>query len=667
MIRSRIIQVIALVALVAMLMSAGRLLPGIIRQSDSAALRYTTVSVDNAPPEVVLGSAIGALRGIFVDVLWIRANLMKEKGLFYEANTLAVLITKLQPRFASVWMFHGHNMAYNISVATHTQAERWEWVKKGIDLLRKEALVYNPNNVDLYRELAYYFLHKIEGVSDDAHLYYKRMLCDEWHNLLGEPPVDYPQRVAWIKQVADAPISLEAAEQRTPGVAQLVEDYRAALEPYQEVTRLDLQRDFFNKEFLISYSFWKTIQVSPYAMMLGNDRALRAAAEDPASNVHRLGSAYVALDALASNPDYAAAWETLLAFVRKKVLQEEYNMDPQYMFELTRDWGPIDWRHGCAHAFYWARRGALLGEARHNNQDLVYKIVNNDRMAAASMQDLARYGWIIYDPLSGTQFPSRMPDIRWIDSIEVFFTHLYNKHQNVEGWGPDNFKDWYLNFMSSAVRELYRMGETERALVIYKRLDDRFGRGGLIPNAEYSIPLDVFVDKQTMGEYDMQPHVATTDVQNALYYAIRRGLGEDRPEVYENAKNFADRVLNFFRSSEYNRFVNKFGEERMTGIIADLENVELAVFGRIMLDTSIPLVERLRLYNVHAPLRVRQYLYDVVREPLRAEVEASPFQGRADFSRMLIEPPGMPEFRLEMQALRAQQEAERAGRLESDE
>jgi len=666
MIHSRLIQAIALVVMVGALMAAGRLLPGIIKQSDDSSLRYTTVSVDNAPPEVVLGSAIGALRGIFVDVLWIRANIMKEDGLFYEANTLAELITKLQPRFASVWMFHGHNMAYNISVATHTQAERWEWVKKGIDLLRREALVYNPNNVDLYRELSYYFLHKIEGVSDDAHLYYKRMLCDEWHNLLGEPPADYAQRAEWIKKVADAPISLEAAEQKTPGVIELVEKYRVALAPYQEVTRLDFNRDFLNQEFLTSYSFWKTIQTSPYALMLGNDRALRAAAEDPTSNVHRLGSAYVALDTLANDSEYAEEWDTLLAFTRKKVLREEYNMDAQFMFELTRDWGPIDWRHGSAHSFYWSRLGAHLGETRHNNEDLVYKIVNNDRMAAAAMQDLARFGWIIYDPLSGTQFPSRMPDIRWIESIERFFTHLYKKHENVPGWKGDNFKDWYLNFMKSAIRELYRMGEYDYALKIYRRLDDRFGRGGLIPNSEYSIPLDEFVDKQTIGEYEMQPHVATTDVQNALYYAIRRGLGEDRPEVYENAKKFADRVLSFFRTSEYNKFVNKFGEERITGIIADLEHVELAVFGRIMLDTSIDLTERLRLYNVHAPLRIRQALYDVIREPLRAEVESSPFQGRAEFSQMLIEPPGMPEFRLEMQAIRAQQEAERAGRLESD-
>ena len=60
------------------------------------------------------------MRGLIVDYLWIKVNLMKQQGLYYEIMADADLITKLQPRFAPVWTFHGHNMAYNISVATNT-------------------------------------------------------------------------------------------------------------------------------------------------------------------------------------------------------------------------------------------------------------------------------------------------------------------------------------------------------------------------------------------------------------------------------------------------------------------------------------------------------------------------------------------------------------------
>ncbi|NIN12107.1 MAG: hypothetical protein GTO61_12015, partial [Gemmatimonadales bacterium] len=75
-------------------------------------------------------------------------------------------------RFAAVWAFHGHNMAYNISVAHNTEDERWEWVKAGINLVRNDGLRYNPNDLQLHRELAFFFIHKIEGYADDAHLYY---------------------------------------------------------------------------------------------------------------------------------------------------------------------------------------------------------------------------------------------------------------------------------------------------------------------------------------------------------------------------------------------------------------------------------------------------------------------------------------------------------------
>ncbi len=673
--RNRVNQIVALAFMLVALGAGGMLLPRIITQSEDASLRYTSVAVENAPPEVVIGSAIGALRGILVDVLWVRANLMKEDGLYYEANTLAELITRLQPHFAAVWIFHSHNMAYNISVATHTQAERWEWVKKGIDLMRNEAVVFNPNNVELYKDLAYYFLHKIEGVSDDAHLYYKRMLCDEWHKVLGEPPhgwlsVEESERLGepsprteWIKEVADAPISVEALVKKNEKAGELLEKIREFIGPHQDLANLDFSQDFLTREFLYSYSNWKTIQDSPYAHVLGHDAGLRAAAADPSHDEHAVGLYYMALDSLAVDPEYEQAWKDLLAFTRKKVLREDYNMDAKFMYELTRDWGPIDWRHGCAHAFYWSRRGAALGESRSNNDDLVYKIVNNDRMATASMQEMHRFGWIHYDPLAGMVYPDRMIDIRWIEGVEKFFEHLYIKHWEVPGWGSDNFKDFYLNFMKSTIREVYRMGDRAKAEELYDRLDRKFGSGGLVPNSEFSIPLDVFVENQTRVEYDKQPHIATTDVQSALYYAIRIGLGRGRPEMYEEAKEFADKVLTWFKNDEDNSFRNTFGEERITGIISTLENTELAVWGRIMLDPSIDLIERLNLYNVHAPLPIRQALYDLAYAPLRAQVENSPV-ALADFEKMFVEPPGMAEYRAEQELRRQQQEAEAAGRAE---
>jgi len=65
--------------------------------------------LENAPPSLAFATvALGAFRGLIVDVLWIRADQLKEEGKFFDAKQLAEWITLLQPRFAAVWDFqHG--------------------------------------------------------------------------------------------------------------------------------------------------------------------------------------------------------------------------------------------------------------------------------------------------------------------------------------------------------------------------------------------------------------------------------------------------------------------------------------------------------------------------------------------------------------------------------
>ncbi len=139
------------------------------------------------PPSLAFATvAMGAFRGLVVDILWMRADKLKEEGQFFDARQLAEWITKLQPRFAAVWEFHAWNMAYNISVAIPaTQPEqRWRWVKNGYELLRDEGIPLNPKSIQLYRELARIFQHKLGGVSDDCQEYYKLQFAEEIGPLL---------------------------------------------------------------------------------------------------------------------------------------------------------------------------------------------------------------------------------------------------------------------------------------------------------------------------------------------------------------------------------------------------------------------------------------------------------------------------------------------------
>jgi hypothetical protein len=147
---------------------------------DREALGLTRVQpLENAPPVLAFTTvALGGFRGLISNALWIRANDLQEEDKFFEMAQLADWITKLEPHFVQVWTVQAWNMAYNISVKFKDYTDRWRWVKRGIELLRDDGLRYNPNETLLYRELAWFFQHKMGQTLDDGHMYYKQ----QWAN-----------------------------------------------------------------------------------------------------------------------------------------------------------------------------------------------------------------------------------------------------------------------------------------------------------------------------------------------------------------------------------------------------------------------------------------------------------------------------------------------------
>jgi len=409
--RDRLIQLACVIVFVCGAAISGAFVPNLLQQATTEGLRYTADPVEGAPPIIVIGTAIGALRGLLADYLWIKLQAQKDQGLFYEAMADADLITKLQPRFAEVWGFHGHNMAYNISVLTNTPEERWAWVNAGIDLVRNKGLRYNPNDLGLNKELAFWFSHKIDGVSDDAHLYYKREFAKEWFYILGSPPFDQVEREKWMRAIANAPDTLEELENKNPEVKTLINELTAEFAPFDKQFRFKL-----DKEFLINLGKWMAVKTSPYAKILNLEKKFKAS--DPI---------FIAFDRVLSKPDQQAGINALLPFLRKRALIDDYNMNPTKMADYTRDYGPLDWRHPQAHAFYWSKLGAEQGEARYGAPDNAYKVMNNDRMTIQAMQAMNHSGLMAIDPFSNDN-PTRLQDNRWIKSIEKYFLQLYEKH-----------------------------------------------------------------------------------------------------------------------------------------------------------------------------------------------------------------------------------------------
>jgi hypothetical protein len=171
---------------IVLLLFAGILLFGSSRVQNSMnvdreKLNLTRIEpLKNAPPVLAFTTvALGGFRGLISNALWMRASDLQDEDKFFEMAQLADWITKLEPHYVQVWLVQSWNMAYNISVKFKDFPDRWRWVSKGIELLRDDGLHYNPNEVLIYRELAWFFQHKMGQNLDDANMYYKQAWANE--------------------------------------------------------------------------------------------------------------------------------------------------------------------------------------------------------------------------------------------------------------------------------------------------------------------------------------------------------------------------------------------------------------------------------------------------------------------------------------------------------
>jgi hypothetical protein len=306
---------------------------------------------------------------------------------------------------------------------------------------------------------------------------------------------------------------------------------------------------------------------------------------------------------------------------------------------------------------YFARLGSELGNHRVV-KDNEHNAINIDRQQLHSLQALARSGRITYDPYSPSM-PGRIPEPRFIDTIDTMFEKLYIKYIDARGAGGETFMPFMENFMSSAIREAYRAGELDRARVMLDRLDGLFGTGASPPNHKYNEDLDVFVMRETKGEYDRQPHMAPSDVVASLRYGLRVGVGQRRHDVYKEAVNFANEVTHYFRTHEGIDYETKLGTARMRDLVAVLGNSAEIAFLQLMIDPSVSYEERALIWaqvdEFEPELRLRTS--DRIRPLVERELEMGPLAGRVTIDEFLPEPPGIESFRAAI-AARAVREAE---------
>jgi hypothetical protein len=468
-----------IVLAVGLLIGAGMQLDYINSQRQEMKL-ISNEPLENAPPSLAFATiALGAFRGLIVDILWMRADKLKEEGQFFDARQLAEWITILQPRFASVWEFHAWNMAYNISVAIPaTQPDqRWLWVKNGYELLRDKAIdKYKLKNITLYRELGRIFQHKIGGVSDDAHKYYKLQLALAMAPLLG------PADNQYFDALAEAPVGWREIT-KDPNTTLLIKQLKSADKAFSD-----------NDEFM-----------SNYLSLRENSSRFEPAAGKAIDD-------FRGTEALEKFDIFAKAWQ----------LRNEWKLDPVLMRQLNRTYGPIDftdpnthfpldWRHPNSHAIYWAVKGLQIA-AEEENRKVEIDEVNTNRIVFHSLQDLFRNGKIFIYELSyqatstdSSQQPQTRiykevflrPDLRMFDSYNKSMLAMLEKYKGDEKHTRyESVQNGHRNMLKNAVLSFYQSGHKLQAQKIYDQLKKLYD----LP--DFEVPLVEFARKRLLEELD---------------------------------------------------------------------------------------------------------------------------------------------------------------------
>ncbi|MEM9373564.1 MAG: hypothetical protein AAGA55_07955 [Planctomycetota bacterium] len=627
------VRLIAIVALLAGLGGSIFMNANVAASVGRHELAYTDRAEDGDPPQVAIGIAMGALRGMFVNYLWIRANDAKENGRYFEAVELARQITRLQPRFPRVWVFHAWNLAYNISVTTQTPEERWTWVSAGINLLRDEGIRANPNDMFLHKELAWIFMHKIGGYTDDSNLYYKRQVAYEWTNVMGgriDPPVGERDRESVMKahtdvlqSIIDAPDTRSALREQRAGAAEILDVFESTVgEP-------------------AGYDFLRRQQLHVELEKAGR----LAFIDDEAGPKTR---AVMALFERFTNAD---DWNAARQHVRKRVLIDKYNMEPVRMLQTVRKFGPSDWRMPAAHSLYWGTRGTDVGkmEVTFGNAEAL-DFINSYRIVMQSVQQLWRYGDMYFNYLdvhearAGVYFVS--PNEHFIPSYGAMLDQVVNASGTYEdesrAFRP--FSSGYENFLRDVIRFFYRRGSIAQADYWYDRLRKWEGQNINDPTRIYevSLPLSEFVEKQLFENYGA-PQVATSEVFGALRAAYIEGLLRGDEQKFRGAFNYARQVHAYYLEQHPADVVASQASGRTEFMDRDFTFVAGFTLTNVIGQLGPQEAELLYSYT---PDDLRRYAYDALEVRFRQGITMLAEAGESEsFDTLFPEPAGMEEHR----------------------
>lgn len=119
---------------------------------------------------MVAASLFGGIRGIIVDLAWMRIDHLWHHARFYRLPSLYEFVTTVQPEYIEGWVLGGWHMAYNMSLEAPQAAKvseqikkkvEMEWAFRGIRFLKAGA-AYNPESAKLPFEIGWTYYHRLK-------------------------------------------------------------------------------------------------------------------------------------------------------------------------------------------------------------------------------------------------------------------------------------------------------------------------------------------------------------------------------------------------------------------------------------------------------------------------------------------------------------------------
>ena len=261
------------------------------------------IVVDNKdiPPALSLtGIALGPLRGVLCNALWIRSAKQAAQGEVYDSLQLIDWMTTLQPHSPRIWEYQGWNICYNIAYESRDPYYRWDWVYYGFTLLRDKGLKYNPDN-NFNRPIR----------QQMSTILFDRINKDDFgfHNLF-----KYNWAVEMIKY-----FDTDRAEE--------IEAYAKAPDNIEKLKK----NPHFNKYYNLCKQKFKIniLDFSKYKPTAQSYNVKMTAAERVTA--HRL----------------------LYSFYKKQKIESNLKFDMDKVLLLNKKYGPFDWRLPQAQVIYW--------------------------------------------------------------------------------------------------------------------------------------------------------------------------------------------------------------------------------------------------------------------------------------------------------------------------